>query len=64
MSDTNELKDTVQKLRQEKYSDLPASLIDEILTIEDAWLEDRGQALRLIDEAVEKYLSGVEGGKP
>jgi hypothetical protein len=60
MSDTNELKDTVEKLRQEKYVDLPASLVDEILTIEAEWLEDRVQALRLIDQAVEKYLSSFE----
>lgn len=61
MSDISELKETIEELRKEKYLDLPAELIAEILTMEAEWLEDKGQALRRVAQAVERHIAGKEG---
>jgi hypothetical protein len=61
MSDIQELKETIQQLRKEKYPELPAALINEILTIEADLLEDKGQALRRVAQAVEKHLASKKG---
>jgi hypothetical protein len=56
MSDIQELKETIQQLRKEKYPEIPVALINEILMIEADLLEDKTQALRRVAEAVEKHI--------
>jgi hypothetical protein len=63
MTEISELKTTILKLREEKYPDLPAELIDEILSIEADWIDDKGQAFRRVAQAVDKYMTEQEGSQ-
>lgn len=55
---TNELSETILKLRSEKYPDLPLSLVEKILAIEESLPDDPNERLRQIREAVEQHLAG------
>jgi hypothetical protein len=51
-----ELLDTIEKLRQEKFSDLSASLVKRIVEIERDFTENRQEAFKRITEAIGKHL--------
>lgn len=51
-----ELLDTIEKLRQEKFSDLPADLVKRIVEIERDFTENRQEAFKRITEAIGKHL--------
>lgn len=55
---TNELAETILKLRAEKYSDLPLALVERILAIEESLPDDPNERLRQIREVVEQHLAG------
>lgn len=55
---TNELAETILKLREEKYSDLPLGLVEKILAIEESLPDDPNERLRQIKDAVEQHLAG------
>lgn len=55
---TNELAETILKLREEKYSDLPLDLVEKILAIEESLPDDPNERLRQIKDAVEQHLAG------
>ena len=55
---TNELAETILKLRSEKYSDLPLDLVKKILEIEENLPDDPNERLRQIKDAVEQHLGG------
>lgn len=55
---TNELAETILKLRAEKYSDLPLDLVAKILSIEESLPDDPNERLRQIKDAVEQHLAG------
>ena len=51
-----ELLDTIEKLRQEKFSDLSADLVQRIVEIERDFTENRQEAFKRITEAIGKHL--------
>jgi hypothetical protein len=55
---TNELAETILKLRAEKYPDLPLALVERILAIEESLPDDPNERLRQIREVVEQHLAG------
>lgn len=46
------LRQSVQRLRAERFEDLPAGLVDEILDIEAAHVEERDVALDKVTTAI------------
>lgn len=54
---TNELAETILKLRSEKYKDLPQELVEAILVVEESLPDDPNERLRQIREIVEKHLA-------
>jgi hypothetical protein len=51
-----ELLDTIEKLRQEKFPELPADLVRRIVEIERDFTDNRQEAFKRITEAVGKHL--------
>lgn len=56
MTEKNELVQTIIKLKEEIYPDLPSDLVIKILEIEQECLENRAEAPRRIQEAITAYL--------
>lgn len=54
---TNELAETILKLRGEKYTDLPEALVEAILAVEESLPDDPNERLRQIRDLVEKHLA-------
>lgn len=52
----HELLDTIEKLRQEKFPELPADLARRIAEIERDFTDNRHEAFKRITEAVGEYL--------
>jgi len=59
MTPTSDLLDTIQQLRQEKYPNLPETLVAEIIVAEEESPENRQEALRRIREIIEAYLNST-----
>jgi len=57
VSGHDELRETVDAIRRERYPQLSADLIDRILEIEAAHIEDRGPAPRLVENAVDEFIA-------
>lgn len=57
MNTKEELFETIQQLREKKYSDIPSELVQKLLEIEAESVEDRSEVLRKIEILVEKYLN-------
>ncbi len=52
-----ELLDTIEKLRQEKFPQLPADLVKRIVEIERDFTDNRQEAFKRITQAVEQHLA-------
>lgn len=52
-----ELLDTIEKLRQEKFPQLPADLVERIVEIERDFTDNRQEAFKRITQAVEQHLA-------
>ena len=59
-NNVNDLSETVQKLRDEKYPDIPEDLVAEILVVETNFLETQAESSKRIARAVETYLGEKE----
>jgi len=59
-NNVNDLSETVQKLRDEKYPDIPEDLVAEILVVETNFLEARAESSKRIARAVDTYLGEKE----
>lgn len=51
-----ELVDTIEKLRQEKFPQLPAELVQRIVEIERDFTDNRQEAFKRITQAVAEHL--------
>jgi hypothetical protein len=51
-----ELLDTIEKLRQEKFPQLPAELVRQIVEIERDFTDSRAEAYKRITQAVSQHL--------
>ena len=62
MSDIHELIDSVLKIRQEKFENIPEELVRECLEIESQFMDERSEARkrlqRLIDSIVSREFDG------
>lgn len=59
--DLHDVKRTVEEIRSERYQSISSSLVNEILNIEERYVESDTDALSKVREVVEKSLS--RGGK-
>lgn len=60
---TNQIQEliaTLEGLRSQKYSDLPQTLVAQILETEARFLENQPEASKRIAQLVETYLKGEE----
>ncbi len=55
-----DLTKTIEQLRDEKYPNLPATLIAQFLETEAYFLENQPEASKRIGQQVEKYLNEEE----
>lgn len=59
-SNLNELRDALEKIRQENYPEIPQELIEELLTIEFENQDDRVEAAKKVLKAIDEYLAETE----
>ena len=59
-SDIDDLIETVQKLRIEKYPDIPAALVNKIIEAEAKFIDNRVEASRNVAAIIDDYF-GEEG---
>jgi hypothetical protein len=60
MKDLGTLRDTVQRVRERDFPHLPQDLVDTILDIEAANIDDRGRSRELVTRAITEQLQ--DGG--
>jgi hypothetical protein len=56
-----DIRQTVERLRAERYAYLPASLVAAILDIEAAHVEDRGRAAGKLNAVIDQALGEERG---
>lgn len=61
MKDLSTLRDTVQRLRERNFPQLPKDLVDAILDIEAANIDDRGRSRELVTRAITEQLQHRSG---
>ena len=54
-----ELLSTILELRAKRFSDLSSDLVEEIVSIEIAFAEDRTEAFKRVNQAIERHLYGL-----
>ncbi|CFX97424.1 MAG: DNA modification system-associated small protein [Thermoanaerobacter sp.] len=59
-SNLNELRNALEKIRQENYPEIPQELIEELLTIEYENQDDRVEAAKKVLKAIDEYLAETE----
>jgi hypothetical protein len=59
-SNLNELRNALEKIRQENYPEIPQELIEELLTIEFENQDDRVEAAKKVLKAIDEYLAETE----
>jgi len=55
--DISDIKDTLEAIRTESYTDLPTGLVNDLVQIEYDTLEDREESLQRVRKRVEDSLS-------
>jgi hypothetical protein len=50
---------TILELRQKQFTHLPEDLVAEIVRIEIDYAEDRSEAQKRVEQALEKYLNNL-----
>ena len=56
----DELRNALEKIRQENYPEIPQELIEELLTIEYENQDDRVEAAKKVLKAIDEYLAETE----
>lgn len=59
-SNLNELRNALEKIRQENYPEIPQELIEKLLTIEYENQDDRVEAAKKVLKAIDEYLAETE----
>lgn len=54
----SDITETLESIRAEEYTELPAALVDDIVQIEYDTLEDREKSLQRVRQRVEESLTG------
>jgi hypothetical protein len=63
MKGDEELLDTVEQIRKAKFPDVPADLVQKLLLIEANYTENRVEAYRRIEKAIDAYLEKQAAAK-
>lgn len=63
MSGDEELLDTIEQIRKDKFSELPAELVKEITLIEANFTDNRQEAYRRITQAIDTYMERLAAEK-
>ena len=58
-----DLLSTILELRQKQFAHLPEDLVKEIVTIEMDYAENRSEALKRVEQALERYLNNLPENK-
>lgn len=56
MTPEQELLDTIEKIRQQKFPEVPADLVKQIVLIERDFTDNRQEAYKRISQAIDAYL--------
>jgi len=56
----DELRNALEKIRQENYPEIPKELIEKLLTIEYENQDDRVEAAKKVLKAIDEYLAETE----
>lgn len=59
MSDINELKKTLSKIKDKSFQDIPAELVHRILDIQAEFGRDRSEALKRIKRAIDDHVESI-----
>ncbi len=59
-SNLNELRNALEKIRQENYPEIPQELIEKLLTIEYENQDDRVEAAKKVLKAIDEHLAETE----
>jgi uncharacterized protein YfeS len=59
-SNLNELRNALEKIRQENYPEIPQELIEKLLTIEYENQDDRVEAAKKVLKTIDEYLAETE----
>jgi len=59
-SNLDELRNALEKIRQENYPEIPQELIEKLLTIEYENQDDRVEAAKKVLKTIDEYLAETE----
>ena len=59
-SNLNELRNALEKIRQENYPEIPQELIEKLLKIEYENQDDRVEAAKKVLKTIDEYLAETE----
>ena len=59
-SNLDELRNALEKIRQENYPEIPKELIEKLLTIEYENQDDRVEAAKKVLKTIDEYLAETE----
>jgi hypothetical protein len=54
-----ELLDTIEEIRKQKFPELPGDLVRQIVLIERDYTENRQEAFKRVARAIDEYLAGA-----
>ena len=57
MTPDEELLDTIEQIRRERFPDLPAGLVKAIVATEQEFPDNRSEAFRRISDAIDEHLN-------
>jgi len=63
MTAEQELLDTIEEIRKEKFPELPADLVRQIALIERDFTEDWAEAYKRISQAIDAHLENTAANK-
>ena len=61
MTEKTELLATIERIRSERYPDLPKDLVKKIINIETDFTEDPVEAHKRISNAIDEYFNNEKG---
>jgi hypothetical protein len=63
MTPDHELLDTIEAIRKEKFPEVPAELVEQIVLIERNFTDNRQEAYRRIGQAIDTHLTSQASPK-
>lgn len=63
MAPDQEMMDTIEDIRKQKFAELPADLVRQIVLIEKDFTENRQEAFKRVGRAIDDYLAAAGAKK-